>query len=249
MAQRNTKQRGRAARGGRRAVRGARRGQGAQRPQPDATEVVARLRELYPEAACGLRHSSAYELLVATMLSAQCTDQRVNLVAPQVFARYPDPAALADADAAELEGVIRSTGFYRNKARNLIGMARTVRDRFGGAIPKTMDELLTLPGVARKTANVVLGTWFGRNDGVVVDTHIGRIAVRLGLAPRARDGKDAVRIERELMERVPREAWTFLGHALIQHGRRVCRARKPRCGECGLSDVCPSRVVEREPAL
>ncbi len=246
MARRTKKVRGRAARGVRRAARG---GKGVERPQPDACEVVTRLRGLYPEAVCGLRHSSAYELLVATMLSAQCTDQRVNLVAPEVFARYPDPEALADADAKELEGLIRSTGFYRNKARNLIGMARTVRDRFGGAIPESMEGLLTLPGVARKTANVVLGTWYRRNDGVVVDTHVGRLAVRLGLAPCARDGKDAVRIERELMERVPREAWTFLGHALIQHGRQVCRARKPRCGECGLSDVCPSCVVEREAAL
>lgn len=222
------------------AARGVTRRRPTARPAP-ADEVLARLKQLYPDARCALEHDSAYQLLVATILSAQCTDVRVNQVAPRVFARYPGPRQLARADAAELEDIIRSTGFFRNKARNLVGMARAVCERFGGQVPSAMDELLTLPGVARKTANVVLGTWFQRNEGIVVDTHIGRLAVRLGLAPSARNGKDPVRIEQELMKRFPRDEWTFLGHALIQHGRRTCTARRPRCAACALADICPSR--------
>ncbi len=205
-----------------------------------AQRVLALLRAAYPQATCALRHRSAYELLVATILSAQCTDERVNLVTPEVFRRWPDAAALAAADPAELEEVIRSTGFFRNKARSLLGMARLVCAEHGGRIPDTMHGLLRLPGVARKTANCVLGTWYGRNDGIVVDTHVGRLAVRLGLAPRARDGKDAERIEQDLMELVPRDAWTWLSHALIEHGRRICTARSPQCGECPLAPECPS---------
>lgn len=197
----------------------------------------------YPEADCALHHASAYQLLVATILSAQCTDARVNLVTPGLFARYPDARALAAADSAELEEIIRSTGFFRNKARNLIGMARRVCEAYGGDIPATMDDLLTLPGVARKTANCVLGTWFRRNEGIVVDTHVGRLAQRLGLLETARDDKDAVRIERDLMTLIPREDWTWISHALIDHGRAVCIARKPRCTECPIAAECPSSMA------
>jgi endonuclease-3 len=205
-----------------------------------AQRILAGLRAAYPEADCALHHRSAYELLVATILSAQCTDERVNQVTPDLFRRYPNAQALAGADPPELEAAIRSTGFYRNKARSLLGMAQKVRDEFDGSIPDTMDALLTLPGVARKTANCVLGTWFGRNEGVVVDTHVGRLALRLGLAPSARDDKDAVRIEGDLMTLLPRDSWTFAAHALIHHGRKVCTARRPRCEACALAADCPS---------
>lgn len=205
-----------------------------------ALRILAALRSAYPEADCALHHRSAYELLVATILSAQCTDERVNQVTPDLFRRYPTAEALAEADPRELEEAIRSTGFFRNKARSLLGMARKVRDEYGGAIPDTMDALLTLPGVARKTANCVLGTWFGRNEGIVVDTHVGRLALRLGLSPSARNDKDAVRIERDLMELLPRDSWTYVAHALIHHGRGVCTARRPRCEACALAADCPS---------
>ncbi len=205
-----------------------------------AGRILAALRRAYPQATCALHHRSAYELLVATILSAQCTDERVNQVTPALFARYPDARALAGARQEELEELIRSTGFFRNKARNLIGMARAVCERHGGEIPAAMEELTALPGVARKTANCVLGTWFGVNEGIVVDTHVGRLAQRLGLLSTARDDKDAVRIERDLTELFPRESWTCLAHALIRHGREVCTARKPRCEQCVLARWCPS---------
>lgn len=165
------------------------------------------------------------------------------MVTPKLFARYPDAAALASADAAELEELIKSTGFYRNKTKSLIGMGRRVQDEFGGRVPDTMEELLTLPGVARKTANCVLGTWFGKNEGIVVDTHVGRLALRLKLLTTARDDKDAVKIENDLRELFPREAWTFLSHALIEHGRRICTARAPKCEQCPLAADCPSASV------
>lgn len=184
-------------------------------------------------------------MLVATILSAQCTDERVNQVTPALFRRYPDAAALATADPAELEAAIRSTGFFRNKAKSLRGMARLVCDEFGGAVPDTMESLLRLPGVARKTANCVLGTWYGKNEGVVVDTHVGRLAERLALAPRARSSKDAERIEQDLMELFPRESWTWLAHALIAHGRQVCTARQPKCTACPLAADCPSVATAR----
>jgi endonuclease-3 len=187
-----------------------------------------------------LEHRSALNLLVSTILSAQCTDQRVNLVTPSVFKRYKTARGFAQADQAKLETLIRSTGFFRNKASNIIGAGRVITERFGGRVPQTMDELIELPGVSRKTANVVLGTWFKKNEGFVVDTHVGRLAHRLGLTWRSRDAKDAVKIELDLMELLPRKDWTFLGHALIQHGRRVCGARKPDCGHCALADLCPS---------
>lgn len=215
----------------------------ARRGRPKAVRVaaiIAELHRLYPEADCALTHRSAWELLVSTILSAQCTDERVNRVTPDLFRRYPSIAALAKASPLDIESIIKSTGFFRNKARNLLGAAKTIVASYAGDVPETMDELLQLPGVARKTANVVLGTWFKKNDGVVVDTHIGRLSQRLGLTWRSKDDKDAKKIEQDLMEVVPRDDWTFVGHALIWHGRRVCTARKPNCMECALNKLCPS---------
>ncbi|MEK6643433.1 MAG: endonuclease III [Planctomycetota bacterium] len=209
--------------------------------------IIAALKKLYPAADCALEHKSAMELLISTILSAQCTDVRVNMVAPTVFKRYPKPTNLANAKQPELEGLIRSTGFFRNKAKNIIGAARTVVDRFNGKVPDTMGDLLELPGVARKTANVVLGTWFKKNEGVVVDTHIGRLAHRLHLTWRSKDDKDAVKIEQDLMEILPREEWTYVGHALIWHGRKICGARKPLCDQCTLAADCPSAFTPGEP--
>lgn len=205
-----------------------------------AAEIIKRLRRDYPDADCALNHKTPLQLLVSTILSAQCTDDRVNKVAPSVFARYRTARAYADADPAELESLVQSTGFFRNKTKSIIGAGRVLTERFRGKVPDTMDELLELPGVARKTANVILGTAFGKNEGVVVDTHIGRLAHRLKLTWRSRDDKDAVKIERDLMEILPRDEWTFMGHALISHGRKVCSARKPDCQACTLADQCPS---------
>ena len=204
------------------------------------SRILSGLHECYPRADCALKHRNAFELLVATILSAQCTDDRVNLTTPELFRRYPGPAELARAAQAELEVVIRSTGFFRNKAKSLIGMAQGVMQRFGGEVPAQMKDLLCLPGVARKTANVVLGTWFGKNEGIVVDTHVGRLATRLGLLSSARSDKDAVRIEQDLQPIIPRDEWTYFSHALIWHGRRVCMARKPNCPGCRLAADCPS---------
>jgi endonuclease III len=205
-----------------------------------AREITKRLRRLYPEADCALQHRTPLELLVSTILSAQCTDERVNMVTPSLFERYRTAADYAEADQAELENRIRSTGFFRNKTKSLIGLGRVLTERFKGRVPDTMEELIELPGVARKTANVILGTWFQKNEGVVVDTHIGRLAHRLALTWRSRNEKDAVRIEVDLMEMLAQQDWTFVGHALIWHGRRVCAARKPDCEHCELSGVCPS---------
>lgn len=199
-------------------------------------EIIQRLRQHYPDATCALHHQDAFQLLVATILSAQCTDQRVNLVTPHLFARFPDPASLAAAPAEEVEDLIRTTGFFRNKARNLIGAARTLVERFGSEVPRTMEELLTLPGVARKTANVVLGTWYGIPTGVVVDTHVARVSQRLGLT----DHEDPGKIEQDLMQRIPKEEWIDFAHRLIHHGRRLCKARNPLCQNCFLADLCPS---------
>jgi endonuclease-3 len=201
-----------------------------------ASVLLDRLLARYPTAHCALDFSNAFELLCATILSAQCTDKRVNLVTPALFARYPDAAALAAADPEELEAIIRSTGFFRSKAKSLIGMATGLVERHGGEVPADMDALTALPGVGRKTANVILGNAFGRNDGIVVDTHVTRLSNRLALTRET----DAVRIERALVPLFPRERWTMLSHLLIEHGRQVCDARRPRCGDCVLSDVCPS---------
>jgi endonuclease-3 len=198
-----------------------------------------RLSAEYPDAHCALDHRDAFELLAATILSAQCTDVRVNMVTPALFARYPSARELADARQEDVEEIIRSTGFFRSKAKNLIGMARALVEKHGGAVPSSMDELTALPGVGRKTANVILGNAFDMNEGVVVDTHVARLSHRLGLAT----GDDPVKIERRLMKLVPRERWTMLSHLLIEHGRRVCIARKPRCGECVLADTCPSSTI------
>jgi endonuclease-3 len=204
-----------------------------------ARTILARLLRAYPDAHCALDFRDAYELLVATILSAQCTDVRVNMVTPSVFARYPDAPALAGARQADVEALIKSTGFFRNKAKSLIGMARAVTERHGGQVPATMDELTHLPGVGRKTANVILGNAFDRNDGVVVDTHVSRLSQRLGLTKQ----KDPVKIEQALMPLFPRPRWTILSHLLIEHGRKVCVARKPKCTECVLSDICPSSTA------
>ena len=205
-----------------------------------AKEILKRLRRLYPEATCALKHGSALELLAATILSAQCTDERVNMVTPALFKKYPEASDYASADQGELEAMIQSTGFFRNKAKSLVGLGKVISERFGGRVPDTMEDLVQLPGVARKTANVVLGTWYNKNEGVVVDTHVGRLAQRLALTWRSRDDKDAVKIEQDLMEIIPRKGWAYLGHALIWHGRKVCSARKPNCGGCLLADLCPS---------
>jgi endonuclease-3 len=195
-----------------------------------------RLVARYPDAHCALEFRDAFELLCATILSAQCTDKRVNMVTPALFARYPDARALAAARQEDVEELIRSTGFFRNKAKSLTGMAAALVERHGGEVPADMDALVALPGVGRKTANVILGNAFGRKEGIVVDTHVTRLSNRLGLTT----GTDAVKIERALLPLFPRERWTMLSHLLIEHGRQVCEARAPKCGECVLADVCPS---------
>ncbi|MCH7873493.1 MAG: endonuclease III [Planctomycetes bacterium] len=205
-----------------------------------ARKILAALRKLYPEADCALRHGDPFQLLIATILSAQSTDATVNKVTPVLFKKYKTARALASAPRESIEEIIHATGFFRQKTKSVQGACRKIVDSFGGKVPSTMDELVTLPGVARKTANVVLGTAFGKNEGVVVDTHIGRLATRLALTWTSKDAKDAVKIERDLMEVLPRKDWTFAGHALIWHGRRVCPARKPDCDNCMLAKHCPS---------
>ena len=200
-----------------------------------AAAVDAALTATYPAATCELSYRSPYELLVATILSAQCTDVRVNMVTPALFARFPDATALAGADRAELEELIRSTGFFRNKATSLLGMAQVVVERHGGQIPADMDALTALPGVGRKTANVVLCTAWGLATGVVVDTHVSRLSQRLGLTRE----RNAEKIERDLMALFPPSSWIDLSHRLILHGRRVCQARKPACDRCSLAAICP----------
>ena len=208
-----------------------------------ARAVVRVMHRCYPQADCALEHRDPLQLLVATILSAQCTDATVNKVTPVLFTRYPTVDKLATAEPADVEPIIRATGFFRQKTRSIIATCKAIVDDFGSRVPDTMEGLLTLPGVARKTANVVLGTAFGKNEGFVVDTHVGRLAHRLGLTWRSRDTKDAVKIEQDLCEVVPRSDWTFLGHALIWHGRRVCAARKPNCTECELKTLCPSAFM------
>ncbi|MFL5607228.1 MAG: endonuclease III [Gemmatimonadaceae bacterium] len=207
--------------------------------QTQAAVVLDRLLARYPDARCALDFTNAFELLCATILSAQCTDKRVNMVTPALFARYPDAAALAAARTEDVEELIRSTGFFRSKAKSLIGMAQALVERHGGQVPADMAALVVLPGVGRKTANVILGNAFGRNDGIVVDTHVTRLSNRLGLTTES----DAVKIEQALLPLFPTERWTMLSHLLIDHGRQVCDARKPRCGECLLADVCPAALV------
>jgi endonuclease III len=208
------------------------------RLQPLAPQRIAAILETlqraYPEARCALHHQDAWQLLVATILSAQCTDVRVNLVTPALFKEFPTPASLAHIEPEELELLIRSTGFFRNKAKSIVGAARKLVQEFGGQLPETMEELLTLPGVARKTANVVLGSWFGRAEGIVVDTHVQRIARRLELTA----SEDPKRIEQDLMKVIPQAKWIDFSHQIIFHGRALCTARAPKCVQCPLEPLC-----------
>ncbi|HLX10665.1 MAG TPA: endonuclease III [Thermoanaerobaculia bacterium] len=199
-------------------------------------EILERLRREYPDSHTALAHHNPYELLVATILSAQCTDKRVNEVTPALFARFPTPRELARATLAELEELVRTTGFYRNKARSLLGLGQALMTEHGGKVPATMEQLRRLPGVGRKTANVVLGNGFGINEGVVVDTHVQRLSRRLGLTAET----DPEKIERDLMPLVPQSDWARWSNLLIAHGRQVCQARRPRCASCVVAALCPS---------
>jgi endonuclease-3 len=198
------------------------------------TKLFKQLDTTYPDAVCALHHKNAWELLVATILSAQCTDVRVNMVTPQLFALYPTPQSLANAKPEQIEPIIKSTGFFRNKAKSIVGAAKRITEEFGGKVPETMEQLLTVPGAARKTANVVLGSWFGIAAGVVVDTHVHRISRRLELTK----ADTAPKIEHDLMRVLPRERWISFPHQIIWHGRALCVARKPKCPECPLENIC-----------
>ncbi len=204
-----------------------------------ATEYYRRLSAMYPNAHCALDHENPYQLLVATILSAQCTDTRVNIVTPALFTHYPSPVELANAEREELETEIKSTGFFRSKTKSLLGMAKALVERHGGKVPDTMEELTQLPGVGRKTANVILGNAFDKNVGIVVDTHVTRLSERLGLTRET----DAVKIEEDLMPLFPTQHWTMVSHLLIEHGRQICIARTPLCERCKLNGLCPSSRV------
>jgi endonuclease-3 len=196
--------------------------------------ILAKLDEAYPNATCELKHENAFQLLISTILSAQCTDVRVNQVAETLYKKYPDPKAFAYATPSEMEQEIRPTGFFRNKTKSAMGASKAIIEKFGGEVPRTMEEILTLPGVARKTANVVLGTAYGISSGIVVDTHVQRIANRLDLTRNA----DPKKIEQDLMQVIPKEKWIQFSHQIIWHGRRVCQARKPKCVECNMESLC-----------
>jgi len=198
--------------------------------------IIRKLKKRFPDAGCSLVHRTPLQLLVSTILSAQCTDARVNIVTKDLFKRYKTAKDYAAADPAELEEIIKSTGFFRNKTKSILGMAQALLENHGGEVPQTMEELVRLPGVGRKTANVVLGNAFGIDEGVVVDTHVGRLTNRLKLTRH----KDAVKIERDLMRIVPKKEWTLFPHLMIDHGRAICQARKPRCEECPINTLCPS---------
>ena len=205
---------------------------------PDRIAAILKaLDEAYPNAVCALNHKTPWELLVATILSAQCTDVRVNMVTPELFKRFPTPAAMAKASIPELEDLIRTTGFFRNKAKSIKGAAQTIIEKFNGEIPRTLAELITVPGAARKTANVVLGVSYGIAEGVVVDTHVFRIAHRLSLAK----GDTPQKVEEELMKVLPKEKWIDFSHQVIHHGRQICIARKPKCNICNLEQLCHSK--------
>lgn len=206
-----------------------------------ATEILARLKRAYPDAHCELDHETPLQLLMATILSAQCTDKRVNMVTPLLFETYPTAQSLADAQQEKLEDLIRSTGFFRNKTKSLIALGKALVARHNGEVPDSMAALVELPGVGRKTANVILGNAFRKNEGVVVDTHVGRLSLRLGLTRQ----NDPVKVEQELMPLFPRDEWAMLAHVLIFHGRRVCAARAPKCEICVLSEICPSSTLEQ----
>lgn len=198
-------------------------------------KIIEILRKLYPEAETALKHQNPFQLLIATILSAQCTDERVNMVTPVLFKKYPKPESLAQAGAGEIENIIRSTGFYKNKALSIKESSKTIVDKFGGKVPKTMEELLTLRGVARKTANVVLGSAFGITSGIVVDTHVKRLSFRLGFTKETNPEK----IESDLTKIIDKKDWIWFSHGLIWHGRKICMARKPFCSECKLNEACP----------
>ncbi len=206
----------------------------AARRKERIAKILEGLNQLYPAATCALRHADAWQLLVATILSAQCTDKRVNEVTPGLFRKYPTMRDFAAVSQEELARDVRSTGFFNNKAKSIIGAARKILSDFGGKVPETMEEMLTIPGVARKTANVVLGTAYGISSGVVVDTHVQRIAQRLDLTKE----KDPVKIEKDLMKLIPKGTWILFSHQMIHHGRNLCMARKPRCAECPLNPLC-----------
>jgi len=209
-----------------------------------ALAVAKGLAKEYADAECALIHRNAFELLIATILSAQCTDQRVNMVTPELFKKWPTPEAMAKAPSGELEKTIQSTGFFRNKARNILGCCQRLVEEQGGQVPQTLEELVKLPGIGRKTANVVLGTAFGIPSGVVVDTHVTRLCYRLGLTKHT----NAVKIEQDLARLLPEKEWINFSHRLIHHGRRICNARRPLCGECMLLAICPRIGVEEKPA-
>ena len=208
-----------------------------------ALEILLRLKQLYPDARCSLDYKTPFQLMVATILSAQCTDERVNKVTPELFRRFPDARSMAAADLAELEALVRSTGFYRNKAKNIQANSRMLLEQFDGEVPQTMEDLLKLPGVARKTANVVMANAFGLNMGVTVDTHVKRLTNRLGLTTHS----DPIRIERDLMKLLPQPDWENWSIRLIYHGRAVCNARSPKCEICALADLCPSARLPETP--
>jgi endonuclease III len=199
--------------------------------------ILKGLDEAYPDAVCALTHRTPWELLVATILSAQCTDVRVNMVTPELFRRFPTPATMAKASLPELEGLIRTTGFFRNKAKSIQGAAKKITEQFGGKVPQTLAELITIPGAARKTANVVLGVSYGKAEGVVVDTHVFRISRRLGLTK----SETAEKVEQDLMKVLPQDRWISFSHQVIYHGRQVCIARNPKCDQCNLEPLCKSK--------
>lgn len=201
--------------------------------------ILKRLHKLYPDANCALEHQNAFELLVSTILSAQCTDERVNKVTPELFRHYPTPQKMAKAPLAKLEELVRTTGFFRSKAKSLHTTSNAIVEKFGGEVPQTMEQLTLLRGVGRKTANVVLGNAFDKNEGVVVDTHVGRLSRRFGFTKH----KDPVKVEQSLMKIVPKKDWTVVSHQMIMHGRALCKSQRPLCIKCPLSDVCPSFEV------
>lgn len=210
--------------------------------QERALDIVSLLKQMYPKAKCSLDFTNPFELLIATMLSAQSTDARVNIVTKSLFRKYPDPQSFAKADQVEMERDVRQTGFFRNKAKAVIAAGKAIVERHGGEVPRTMEELVALPGVGRKTANVVLGNAFKTPVGVVVDTHVARVSRRLGLT----SNDDPVKIEQDLMKLIPQKEWTSFSHRLIYHGRQICIARKPKCAECRLNELCPSAEEPRE---
>ncbi|MGC1618956.1 MAG: endonuclease III [Candidatus Acidiferrum sp.] len=223
-----------------RPVKGARTGRTTAAAGTDPKRVaaiLAKLDEAYPDATCELKHENAFQLLISTILSAQCTDVRVNQVAETLYKKYPTPETFAHANPTELEQDVRPTGFFRNKTKSIMGASKAIIETFGGQLPRTMEEMLTLPGAARKTANVVLGTAFGIASGIVVDTHVIRISNRLDLTR----NEDPKKIERDLMQVIPKEKWIKFSHQIIWHGRRVCQARKPKCVECNLEKICYSK--------